>query len=71
MKLLKVKAVLIPENEYEEVAFLPPRAKPVTGPLQVGDFVEMSPHGYIREKYRIPVDDHGVRRTGLCPDLFS
>ena len=68
MKLLRIKKVDF-ENEYEEVAFLPPRAKPVSGPHRVGDFVEMTDHGYIRERYRL--SDSRPGRSGLCPGLFS
>jgi hypothetical protein len=58
------------ENEYEEVGYLPPRAKPFVGPLKVGDYVEISDHGYIRAKYRIAVDN-GAKGSGLCPGLFD
>lgn len=69
MQLKRIKRVDY-ENEYEDVAFLPPRAKSVTGPHRVGDFVEMTDHGYIRARYRL-VDEKGSKGTGLCPDLFG
>jgi len=58
MKLLRITKVDY-QNSYEPVNHIPPSAKPVTGPYRVGDYVEMSPHGYIRSRYRKeePKDD--------------
>lgn len=62
MKLLRITKVDF-ENEYEPVVFIPPSAQPVTGAHQVGDFVVMSDHGYIRERYRKPLDK--INRVNL------
>ncbi len=69
MQLKRVKR-LDYENEYEDVSFIPPRAKPFSGPIKLGDFVEISDHGYIRAKYRL-ADDTRSQRKGLSPGLFD
>ena len=57
------------ENSYEEVGMIPPSAKPVSGPYKVGDYVEMSPHGYIRARYRKEVKQNDFSKYSN-PILF-
>lgn len=57
------------ENEYEDIPFIPPTAKPVTGPQRVGDLVEIAPNGYIKRRYRI--DSQPKKTGGLGINLFE
>jgi hypothetical protein len=49
---------------------IPPSAVPVRGPYKVGDYVVMSPHGYIKERYRKEVKQNDFSKISH-PVLFS